>query len=386
MAAETRPLANASNKRQIAVAFPRRPDAPPHETASQQALTSKLAGVLGLKFIDDYQPAPQSTFGQVYYVPSRTLVRVDAYDVGERFIEGIDSEEDLFGGIVPHAFIATKAVTHPLFHPGAAAPQGWSHSFSGDVNQAVLKGTTAFSLHDATQAGLQLLALGPMRVKPVRASGGRGQILVHNQQQLFEALASQDEQEIISCGVVLEEHLSDVETFSVGQARAGGLTVSYVGTQSLTPDNHDELVYGGSNLLCVQGGYDELLQLPIDNVMREAVRLARLYDSGAQKNYPGLCASRRNYDVARGTDSQGRMKTGVLEQSWRAGGASFAEACALQMFRARPEVHVCRAYTCERYGEAHHPPADAEVFYRDTDPEVGFITKYGAIKSYGDAE
>lgn len=383
MAADTRRLARANEGRRIAVAFPRQPDAPPHETASQHALTLKLAQVLGLEFIEDYQPAPQAAFGRVYYVPSRTLVHADAYDINEQFMEEITSDQDLFGGIVPHDFVATKAITHPLLDPDAAAPQGWSHGFSERIRHAVLEGTTAFSLRDARRAGVQLLSRGPLRIKPVRASGGRGQILARDQRQLDEALASQDEQEIMANGLVLEEHLADVETFSVGQAHVGGLTLSYVGTQSLTAGNHKEMVYGGSDLLCVQGEYEDLLRLPVNDVMREAIRLARLYDAAAQESYPGLCASRRNYDVARGTDAQGRIKIGVLEQSWRAGGASFAEACALEAFHLRPEVRVLSAYTCERYGEAHRPPPDAEVFYRDEDPTVGFVTKYGAIKSYG---
>lgn len=384
-AAPFRP-ADAKNGSRIAVAFPRRHDAPPHETASQQALARKLAGVLGLDFVEDYRPAAESDAGRVYYVPSRTLVRGDAPQAGERFIHGIRGDEDLFGGIVPHAFVATKAITHALLHPDARAPEGWSHGFSREAGPAVLTGATVFSMEDARLAGIRLLGQGPVRVKPVRASGGRGQTLVHDWQQLEAALAAQDEEELASCGLVLEEHLEDVETYSVGQARAGGMTISYVGTQSLTPDNEGDLVYGGSSLLCVRGGYDRLLALPLDEPRREAVRLARLYDAAAQRCYPGLFASRRNYDVARGADARGRLKTGVLEQSWRAGGASFAEACALEAFHASPRLEVVSAYTCERYGASHRAPDDAQLIYRGDDPETGFITKYGAIETHGHPE
>jgi len=384
MAATLR-LADAKSGSRIAVAFPRRHNAPPHESASQEALARKLAGVLELDFIEDYRPGEYPP-GGVYYVPSRTLVRPVSLQPAEQFIQGIRGDEDLFGGIVPHAFVATKAITHALLHPDAAAPEGWSHAFAHDAGPAVLLGITAFSIGDARLAGLRLLALGPVRIKPVRASGGRGQILAADRRQLDEALDRQDEGEIAQYGLVLEEHLQQVETYSVGQAHVGGMTMSYAGTQSLTPDNSGLQVYGGSSLLCVRGGYEELLALPMDANWREAVRLARMYDVAAQRCYPGLFASRRNYDVARGRDARGRIKTGVLEQSWRAGGASFAEACALEAFQNAPERSVVRAYTCERYGSEHSPPREAQLIYRGDDPETGFITKYGAVEPHGNPE
>ena len=384
MAATLR-LADAKSGSRIAVAFPRRHNAPPHESASQEALARKLAGVLELDFIEDYRPGEYPP-GGVYYVPSRTLVRPVSLQPAEQFIQGIRGDEDLFGGIVPHAFVATKAITHALLHPDAAAPEGWSHAFAHDAGPAVLLGITAFSIGDARLAGLRLLALGPVRIKPVRASGGRGQILAADRRQLDEALGRQDEAEIAQYGLVLEEHLQQVETYSVGQAHVGGMAMSYAGTQSLTPDNSGLQVYGGSSLLCVRGGYEELLALPMDANWREAVRLARMYDVAAQRCYPGLFASRRNYDVARGRDARGRIKTGVLEQSWRAGGASFAEACALEAFQNAPERSVVRAYTCERYGSEHSPPREAQLIYRGDDPETGFITKYGAVEPHGNPE
>src|SRR5690606_30375912 len=269
-----------------------------------------------------------------------------------------------------------KAITHGVLHPDAVAPAGWSHAFARDAAASVLAGVTVFSMADARLAGIRLLALSPVRIKPVRASGGRGQMLAADRRQLEAVLALQDEAEIDRHGLVLEEHLQDVETFSVGQARAGGMTITYVGTQSLTPDNEAQWVYGGSNLLCVRGGYDELLALPLDQAQREAVRLARLYDAAAQRCYPGLFASRRNYDVARGRDGRGRIKIGVLEQSWRAGGASIAEACALEAFHAAPSLNVVRAYTCERYGAHFEAPPGVQIVYRGDDPETGFITKF----------
>lgn len=378
MAATSR-IAEDKIRARIAVAFPYREHAPPHEQASHQALARKLARSLGLDFVQDYQPAAPSTAGGIYYVPSHTLVR----EAAEAYVDDIRNEDDLFGGVVPYGFVSTKAITHSLLHPDSPAPEGWSDTFTREASSAVLTGTTVFTMRDAQLAGIRLLALGPVRIKPVRASGGRGQFLVTDPRGLDEALALQDESEIARWGLVLEEHLQEVETYSVGQVRAGGITLSYVGSQSLTPDNNAQTVYGGSNLTCVRGGYDGLLSLPLNEAMSEALRLARLYDIAVQRCYPELLASRRNYDVARGKDARGRMKTGVLEQSWRAGGASFAEACALQAFLESPQLVVVNAYTHERYGQGHQVPRNAELIYQGDDPETGFITKYGAKEPYG---
>ncbi|WP_397473416.1 DUF3182 family protein [Pusillimonas sp.] len=381
--AATPHLAARKSKYRIAVAFPRRQNSSRHEVASQDALARKLADVLQLDFVQDYQPEAMLSSGGIYYVPAQTLVRVNAMHGAPPYFQDIQDAEDLFGGLVPYEFVATKAITHGLLNPGAAAPEGWSHDFGQQVAHATLAGITVFSMTDARLAGIRLLALGPIRIKPVQASGGRGQLVISDRRQLDQALAGQNDDELAKWGLVLEEHLQDVETYSVGQARAGGVELSYVGTQSLTPDNEAQPVYGGSALLCVRGGYEDLMALPLDEPQRQAVRLARQYDAAAQRCWPALLASRRNYDVARGKDARGRIKMGVLEQSWRAGGASFAEACALGAFRAEPKRAVAKAYTCERYGKGYRPPDTVQIIYQGDDPATGFITKYGAIEPHG---
>ena len=70
--------------------------------------------------------------------------------------------------------------------------------------------------------------------------------------------------------------------------------------------------------------------------MRQAIEYARIFDTAAAIFFPGCFASRRNYDIAQGRDGNGRERFGVLEQSWRVGGASSAEIAALEAFRADP--------------------------------------------------
>ena len=101
--------------------------------------------------------------------------------------------------------------------------------------------------------------------------------------------------------------------------------------------------------------------------------------------FPGFFASRRNYDIAQGSDAQGRRRSGVLEQSWRLGGASGAEIAALEAFRADPNLQSVRAATVELYGEGHPPPPRAVVYFEGIDPTVGPMTKFAMLKPDADA-
>jgi hypothetical protein len=89
-----------------------------------------------------------------------------------------------------------------------------------------------------------------------------------------------------------------------------------------------------------------------------------------------MFASRRNYDIARGLDAEGRPRCGVLEQSWRIGGASGAEVAALEAFRAEPTLRAVRAGTVEVYGEAAPPPPGAALYFQGVDQRDGLLTKY----------
>jgi len=112
---------------------------------------------------------------------------------------------------------------------------------------------------------------------------------------------------------------------------------------------------------------------------------ARAYDAAVMDSFPGFFASRRNYDVLQGLDSRGSLRTGVLEQSWRVGGASSAEIAALLAFRAEPALSSVRAACVEVYGENHTPPPNATVSFRGDDERVGFITKYTLVEAHGNA-
>jgi len=362
-------------RRKIVVAHSVRPDAPQHEVQTNKALARWLAQILGCKFGGSYDP-DKHRGRDLYLLPTQTIVgTASAQQLG------ITGPDDLWGGFVEHDFICTKAISHGLRSHLAQAPQGWSPLFSERTRDVVLDGLSVFALEDARPAAEHLLYSGPIRLKPVHACAGRGQEVIKSLDAFDEILARPDIEKQFSEGVVLEQDLSDVVTHSVGQSFIGDKVLSYCGDQYLTKDAHGEEVYGGSNLLVVQGGYDDLLALDLADDVRLAIEQAQIFDRAADEAYPRFYASRRNYDIAQGLASNGKSRSGVLEQSWRMGGASSAEVAALQSFVNDPGMRAIRVSSVETYID-QPLPADAIEVYRGPAENSEFLLKYVTVKSY----
>jgi hypothetical protein len=346
-----------------------------HEAVTRERVARRLASLLGLAYAGEYDPAARYP-GRVYFVPSDTIVgHAVARDLGIRGMH------DLFGAVVPHAFVATKSITHAL-PDGARVPPGWSHAFAAAVRPWVLEGLTAFDRDDALRGARPLLAHGDVRVKRALGIGGGGQFVVRNAAELETVLDATEPDELAHYGVVIEQNLSDVRTYSVGRVHVGDTVATYCGTQCLTRNNHGAEVYGGSDLLFARGDFEALLRLDLDAGRRNAIAHARAYDAAAHVHFDGLTASRRNYDVAEGLDTHGTRRTGVLEQSWRIGGASGAEIAALEAFSADPALATLRARRVELYGDNHVAPGHATLYYRDIDSRVGMLTKYSVVEPH----
>jgi hypothetical protein len=197
-----------------------------------------------------------------------------------------------------------------------------------------------------------------------------------------------DAQAIGRSGVAVETDLADTRTFSVGQVRVGSLVATYCGTQRSTRDNDGNDVFGGSDLHVVRGGWDALWSalsgLDVPGDARRAVRNVQAFDT-AMAAYPGFFASRCNYDAVEGRDASGRTWVGVLEQSWRIGGASGPEAEALAAFHADPHLQAVHARCAEAYG-AGEAPEGAIVHFSGVDPKVGRLTKYTVLEEYEPAQ
>jgi hypothetical protein len=351
--------------------------APPskHESATRTLIAAKLAALKGYEFAGDYDPARRYT-GPLYFVPNDTLIGSELAQTAS-----IRDHHDLFGGVVPYPFAATKTITHPLVSNDAFAPDGWSHEFARSVQGVVLFGFSAFTPADLRRAAARVLERGRARVKPARGVGGHGQTVIASAADLDALLDTVDPAELALYGAVIEQNFDQIETYSVGQIYVADLLATYYGRQLLTQDNQGANVYGGSDLILVRGDYDDLLNLELPPEARVAIKSARTYEAAASRAFAGWLASRRNYDVAQVVHDDGRRSCGVLEQSWRIGGASAAEIAALEAFRADPSLHSVRAACIESYGD-HPVPPDATVLFQGVDDRVGGITKYSQVKAY----
>lgn len=352
-----------------------------HDLATKARVAERLAEFLGYGYAGawhDGQGARRSGPGGSagYLVPSDTIVGLDR----ARAL-GVASVDDLFGGVVPRGFMATKLISHGLVRPGAVAPEGWSEDFAQRTAQAVLPGYSVFSTGDAMLAGELLLAGGAVRVKHPFGVGGSGQWVVRDRAELQARLAGFSTDEIGRHGLVIERNLHRVVTHSVGQVQAGRLTISYHGTQTLTTNHRGNEVYGGSTLHVVRGAFDDLLRQDLQPEVRQAVEQTLCYHRAAMSCFGGMFASRSNYDVAQGVDDSGSLQSGVLEQSWRIGGASGAEVAALHALDADPALAQVCASTCEVYADNVAVPADAWLLYDGEDRHVGRLTKYVQVTS-----
>ena len=349
-----------------------------HEAATRSEIARRLAAFTGFAYEGEYDP--QRRYATTpYFVPRDTLTSETASRIGIR------NDSDLFGAVVPHPFVATKTITHPLVDDRTQSPSGWSVEFPRRVADVVLEGFSAFAKKDALRAGCRLLKGGTVRVKPATGIAGLGQFTVNSAMELVHALEEIDAEEMSRSGVVIEENLVDVTTYSVGQVRVADFVGAYYGTQCLTTNNRGAEVYGGSDITMARGDFDTLLALRLPEDIQLAIRQARAYDRAAGECFDGFYASRRNYDIAQGRDASGRRRTGVLEQSWRLGGASGAEIVALEAFKADPSLHTVRAIAREVYGEEPVLPANAVVYFRGLDPVVGPLTKYAWTEPRADA-
>src|SRR5262249_6344296 len=132
---------------------------------------------------------------------------------------------------------------------------GWSSVFADKVRDVVLPGYTVFGASDARVAAKRLIPEGRIRLKRTLACGSRGQIVIAAADELDAFLDAHPSDELFMAGLVLESNLYDVITLSVGQIGIGDGVISYHGVQRLTNDNEGRAVYGGSDLVCVRGGW-----------------------------------------------------------------------------------------------------------------------------------
>jgi len=338
-----------------------------------EAYAQWIAQLLNARFAGTFDPHTMYN-KPVYYVPARTLVM----SLQEARKRGINSLNDFLGGIVQERYIATKAITHQVVPHTIHKPVGWSHGFANAVKEVVLPGFSVFDNDDAKWAALHLLERGEVRFKPALGSSGRGQAVVRTFEELEYRLAQLGPNELQTCGIVLERQLDDISTLSVGTLSLEGEHISYYGRQRTTINNQGNIDYGGSDLCCVRGTFDKLLQLDLPEHIHLAIKQAIIYDR-ARYHYPDLLASRRNYDVGQGHDHKGNFYSGVLEHSWRIGGATGAELCAFEYFRKDAAITCVEASTHCVFGLHTDLPSQARVQFDGRDSDLGPMKVYTVI-------
>ncbi len=340
-----------------------------HQRCARTVIGKCLAEITGSEFAGELSGEANSGV-EPYFLPADTLTSEEA----KRF--GIESDDDLFGGVVPRPFIASKAISHPLVSGDATAPPEWNRDFSRAIADVVLPGFTVFSREDAESGGKELLRNGAVQVKSTGGFAGFGQTTVRDEGELRQKMDEQDWDEIARQGLVLEQRLADISASSIGQVRVGGITASYYALQKEVSDENRDNIYVGSALLVVRGGFDDLLSLDLSEGQRSAILDACKFDAAVDRYFPGFFASRRNYDVIRGFDPEGKLVSGVLEQSWRLGGATAAEMLALRAFKSNPILDRVKCRTVEVFGELADVPEGALLLYRGVDPKAGPLTRY----------
>ena len=188
-----------------------------------------IARIKGYEFGGPYDPEHNYS-GPLFFVPDDTLL------LDEASCLGIRSPNDLYGGVVPHLFVKTKAITHGLVDRDAERPPGWSTAFAERVREIVLPGYTVFSNRDAQMAARRMLARGPIRLKKPLSASGKDQTVVTSLNELDAVLEKVSADEMAAYGLVLEENLRQVRTLSVGEVAVGDLRISYHGTQRTVRD------------------------------------------------------------------------------------------------------------------------------------------------------
>src|SRR5215813_4507767 len=201
-----------------------------HHKVVLDAVARAIAKIKRYDFGGQYD-ARRDYSGPLFFVPGDTLL------VEETANLGINSSNDLYGGVVPHLFMKTKAITHGLINRHAERPLGWSTVFAERVREIVLPGYTVFSNCDAQMAARRMLTRGPIRLKKPLSASGKDQTVVTSFDELDAVLEKVTADEMATYGLVLEENLRQVRTLSVGEVSVGGLRISYHGTQRTVADN-----------------------------------------------------------------------------------------------------------------------------------------------------
>lgn len=361
------PVSASGKLARAVIAIPRLglAERPEHEIASLRAAAQRLGQLLELPVLPG--SVSESESWACYCIP------ISTWSFAEARAHGIEGADELWGGIVPYEFVGTKLISHPVWPGSTRVPRGWQ-ALPG-IESCTLLGFSVFDSHGAEAAVSYLLKEGSVRIKAPYARGGNGQTVLFRRDDVERWLDTMSDDEI-SAGVVVERNLQKSVTHSIGSATLPGREISYYGQQRTTLDPDGKEVYAGSTLVVFNGPSSSMLRELTSDVMAEFVSTAMRYDDIVSLGYH-VIASRRNYDVIEGMDENGSRHIGVLEQSWRFGGASMAEVLALEYFSKQRASRWVTTETVETYTTSAAPP-DAVITW-PSDAGLATPLKYARI-------
>jgi Protein of unknown function (DUF3182) len=204
-----------------------------HKTKTGALLTADAKAIAGLKQYDleEQYDVSKNYAGPIYFVPDDTLLLDEAQRLG------IHGPSDLYGGVVPHLFVKTKSITHPLVDEGAERPRGWSFQFAEQVRNIVLPGYTVFGHRDLRIAATQrVCSHGVQSAQSDRPKLGGGQTPITTVEEVEALREKMPAEEIATYGLVLEENLHQVTTLSIGHITFDNICFTYHGHTSNWPE------------------------------------------------------------------------------------------------------------------------------------------------------
>jgi hypothetical protein len=298
----------------------------------------KIAEHLGVPYTGEVEGLIADT---LYLVPPRTL------DRNQRRLLQRD-EENIYGAALDSLDHVGKAILHPTV--SQMQPVFYSYDFANQVTQQglVLPGYTAFSAIDALSAYRSDLPYG-YRLKPPHLSDGHGQIAIEDEQHLQSLLEQMDDAFLREHGVVMEANLNDPQTISVGFARIGRDTYSFIAHQKddrVLEDGIERSRYLGANITAVRGNLDDL-RLVAPHKDREAVeKSAAFYNAYSHFN---PLATRLSFDCLSGYDNRGERYSGITDITGRLGGTCPAIMEAMRYFSQHPQERNVSAQVTLNY-------------------------------------
>src|SRR2546430_13791526 len=108
-------------RRKVVVLYLSRPDESlrTHEGIPLVAVADAIARLKHYRFAGRWDELHRHS-GRVFFVADETLLAPEARQLG------IESADDLLGGVVPFPFVRTKVITHSLVGDNAERPEGLS--------------------------------------------------------------------------------------------------------------------------------------------------------------------------------------------------------------------------------------------------------------------